>query len=87
VRIERAWAGYYEMNLFDHNALLGAHPGFDNLLCITGFSGHGMQQSAAAGRGIAELIVHGRYVSLDLSELSVSRLAEGRRVLEDNVIG
>jgi hypothetical protein len=46
-----------------------------------------MQQSAAAGRGIAELIVHGRYVSLDLSELSVSRLAEGRRVLEDNVIG
>ena len=87
VRIERAWAGYYEMNLFDHNALLGEHPGFDNLLCITGFSGHGMQQSAAAGRGIAELIVHGRYVSLDLSELSVSRLAEGRRVLEDNVIG
>jgi glycine/D-amino acid oxidase-like deaminating enzyme len=87
VRIERAWAGYYEMNLFDHNALLGAHPGFDNLLCITGFSGHGMQQSAAAGRGIAELIVHGRYVSLDLSELAVARLAEGRRVLEDNVIG
>ncbi len=87
VRVERAWAGYYEMNLFDHNALLGPHPGFDNLLCITGFSGHGMQQAPAAGRGIAEQILHGRYLSLDLSELSVSRVAQGRRVLEANVIG
>ena len=87
VRVERAWAGYYEMNLFDHNALLGVHPGFENLLCITGFSGHGMQQAPAAGRGIAELIVHGRYASLDLSELNVSRLMEGRRVMEANVIG
>ena len=87
VRVERAWAGYYEMNLFDHNALLGLHPGFDNLLCITGFSGHGMQQAPAAGRGIAEQILYGRYLSLDLSELSVSRLTHGRRVLEANVIG
>lgn len=87
VRVERAWAGYYEMNLFDHNALLGPCPGLDNLLCITGFSGHGMQQAPAAGRGLAELIVHGGYRSLDLSALSVSRLLEGRRVMEANVIG
>jgi glycine/D-amino acid oxidase-like deaminating enzyme len=26
LRVQRAWAGYYEMNLFDHNAILGAHP-------------------------------------------------------------
>ena len=87
LRIENAWAGYYEMNLFDHNALLGAHPAVDNLLFATGFSGHGMQQAPAVGRGIAELIVHGAYRSLDLSVLSVARLAQGQRIIEANVIG
>ena len=87
LRIENAWAGYYEMNLFDHNALLGAHPAVDNLLFATGFSGHGMQQAPAVGRGIAELIVHGAYRSLDLSVLSVARLAQGQRIIESNVIG
>ena len=87
LRIENAWAGYYEMNLFDHNALLGAHPAVDNLLFATGFSGHGMQQAPAVGRGIAELIVNGAYRSLDLSVLSVARLAQGQRIIESNVIG
>jgi glycine/D-amino acid oxidase-like deaminating enzyme len=87
LRIERAWAGYYEMNLFDHNALLGPHPALPNLLFAAGFSGHGMQQAPAAGRGIAELVLHGAYRSLDLSTLSLARIAEGRRVLEANVIG
>ena len=87
LRVERAWAGYYEMNLFDHNALLGLHPGFANLWCATGFSGHGMQQAPAAGRGLAELLLYGGYRTLDLSQLSVGRIAEGRRVLESNVIG
>ncbi|WP_200883672.1 NAD(P)/FAD-dependent oxidoreductase [Archangium violaceum] len=87
VRVERAWAGYYEMNLFDHNALLGLHPGFANLWCATGFSGHGVQQAPAAGRGLAELLLYGGFRTLDLSPLSVGRLAEGRRVLESNVIG
>lgn len=87
LRVERAWAGYYEMNTFDHNALLGAHPAVDNLLFGTGFSGHGMQQAPAAGRGLAEWVLHGGWRTLDLTELSVARLAEGRRVLESNVIG
>jgi FAD-dependent oxidoreductase domain-containing protein 1 len=87
LRIENAWAGYYEMNLYDHNALLGAHPAVDNLLFATGFSGHGMQQAPAVGRGIAELIVNGAYRSLDLSVLSVARLAQGQRIIEANVIG
>jgi FAD-dependent oxidoreductase domain-containing protein 1 len=86
VRLSGAWAGHYEMNTFDHNALLGPHPQVRNLLFANGFSGHGMQQSPAVGRGIAELIVHGRYRSLDLSELSVARLIDGRRVLEEGVV-
>lgn len=87
VRVESAWAGYYEMNVFDHNAVIGPHPELPNLLLTTGFSGHGMQQAPAAGRGVAEWILHGRYQTLDLGDLSPARLLEGRRLLEANVIG
>ena len=81
-----AWAGYYEMNLFDHNGLLGAHPACPNLQFACGFSGHGLQQSPAIGRGMAERIREGRWVSLDLDALDIRRLVENRPLLEANVI-
>ncbi len=87
VRRTGGWAGYYEMNTLDHNALLGPHPDAADLIVATGFSGHGIQHAPAVGRGIAELIAHGRYVSLDLSVFGVERIATGRRVEERNVIG
>lgn len=86
VRLQRAWAGYYEYNTHDHNALLGPHPYLPNLLLANGFSGHGLQQSPAVGRGLAEWIAEGGYSSLDLSPLAAGRLVEGRALLEKNVI-
>ncbi len=86
-RLERAWAGYFEMNTFDHNAILGPHPQLDNFLFMNGFSGHGMQQAPIIGRAIAELILHGRFDTLDLSELLYSRIPENRPLREANVIG
>ena len=86
VRGAGAWAGHYEFNTFDHNALLGLHPNVPNLYFANGFSGHGMQQAPGVGRGIAELVLHGAYRTLDLSPLSVARLAEGRPLLERNII-
>ena len=86
LRQQRAWAGYYEYNTHDHNALLGPHPALANLLLANGFSGHGLQQAPAVGRGLAEWICEGAYTSLDLSPLSVRRLVEGRKLLEKNVI-
>ena len=64
LRMQGAWAGYYEMNTFDHNAIVGLHPACDNLVFANGFSGHGLQQCPAVGRGVAELLLTGSYQSL-----------------------
>jgi len=82
----RAWAGHYDLNTFDANAIVGPLPGLPNLLIATGFSGHGLQQAPGVGRGLAELIMHGRYVSLDLSPLGYERVARGQPLLEQNVV-
>jgi glycine/D-amino acid oxidase-like deaminating enzyme len=74
------------MNLFDHNAIVGRMGALDNAYIAAGFSGHGIQQSPAVGRGLAELVAHGRYTTLDLSELGFERIAAGRPLLEQNVI-
>ena len=86
LRVQGAWAGYYEMNTFDHNALVGLHAGCDNLVFANGFSGHGLQQCPAIGRGLAELMLSGRYQTLDLSPLSIQRIERNAPLLEKNVI-
>ena len=86
VKPGRAWAGHYDMNIFDHNAIVGAHPDIDNFFVAAGFSGHGMQHAPAIGRGLAERILHGRYTTLDLSPFAFERIGLGQAILERNVI-
>ncbi len=86
LRVTGGWAGHYEYNTLDHNAVIGPHPDIPNLQFVTGFSGHGMQQSAAAGRAIAEQLVHGRYLTIDATEFGYARIRDGRPVRELNVI-
>lgn len=82
----RFWTGHYAYNTLDHNAIIGFHPGVANFMFANGFSGHGLQQSPAVGRGVSELIVHGAYATLDLSALSYDRIAMNRPFHEDAVI-
>ena len=86
VKVIRHWVGHYDFNTFDQNAILGPHPDVPNFYLMNGFSGHGLQQSPAVGRGIAELLLTGGWQSLDLSDLSVTRVLENRPIPERAIV-
>ena len=80
------WRGCYEYNYIDHNAIIGQHPDVPNLYLINGFSGHGMMQAPAAGKGLAEYILHDEYRTLDLSRMNIRRFRENKLIVEKAII-
>ena len=86
IRVVTEWAGHYAFNTLDQNAILGPHDLVKNFIFQNGFSGHGLQQSPAMGRGVAELITYGEFRSLDLSPFSWNRIAAGAPLVETAVI-
>ena len=86
-RCHRTWSGLYEVNELDGNPVIGAwRSGLANLYTAAGFSGHGMMHAPAAGRGIAELIVHGRYRTIDLTRLGYERIEAGCPYAEEGIL-
>jgi glycine/D-amino acid oxidase-like deaminating enzyme len=86
LKVTGAWAGHYDYNRLDQNAVIGPDPVLANLIYANGFSGHGLQHAPGVGRGVAELIVHGAYRTLDLSVFGYERIAADCPLLERNVI-
>ncbi len=80
----RGWSGLYSVTP-DCSGVVGWLPGFSNVIEAHSFTGRGVMQSFAVGRGVAELICQGRFESLDLSPLSRDRFERGRDhwVIED----
>ncbi len=86
IRLVRAWVGHYDYNALDQNGVVGPHPEVGNFLFANGFSGHGLQQAAAVGRAIGELVAQGRFRTLDLSELAYDRVLTGTPFREQAII-
>jgi sarcosine oxidase, subunit beta len=77
---DKCRAGFYE-NTPDHHAILGDCE-VEGLFLANGFSGHGVMHSPAAGRAVAEMIIHGQSNFLDVSPLKLNRFAAGRAFRE-----
>jgi glycine/D-amino acid oxidase-like deaminating enzyme len=85
------WAGQYEISP-DECAIIGrledaseagrSHRVFES----HSYSGHGVMHAHAAGLALAELIVRGRYETIDATPLSGGRFAAGREIRETAVI-
>jgi glycine/D-amino acid oxidase-like deaminating enzyme len=86
VKVTSEWTGHYAYNVLDQNAIVGPHPQVSNFLFINGFSGHGLQQSPAMGRGTAEWLTHGAYRTLDLSAFHYDRIERNEPIRERAVI-
>jgi len=83
--VKSSWAGYYEYNTFDENGIIGQHPFHRNVYIATGFSGHGIQKAPPVGRAISELILHKRFLTIDLSKLNFDRFLNSEPIREIHV--
>ena len=74
LKLTGGWAGYYDCNRLDNNAVVGKHPKFENVYLATGFTGRGLMQAPGIGRALTELITTGAYQSIDISNMAVERV-------------
>jgi FAD-dependent oxidoreductase domain-containing protein 1 len=74
LKLTGGWAGFYDCNRLDNNAVVGKHPKFENVYLATGFTGRGLMQAPGIGRALTELITTGAYQSIDISNMAVERV-------------
>ena len=86
IKVTSEWGGHYAYNTFDHNAIMGPHTTVENFIFLNGFSGHGLQQSPAMGRGTAEWLTYGEYRSLDMTPFNFERILRNEPIIEKAII-
>lgn len=87
VKCKNTWSGLYDQNEFDGNPVIGAWRGrLDNFYVAAGFSGHGLMHAPATGRAIAELVIDGRFGTIDLSRLGFERIENNTPYPERGII-
>jgi FAD-dependent oxidoreductase domain-containing protein 1 len=86
LKLTGGWAGYYDCNKLDNNAVVGKHPKYDNVYMASGFTGRGLMQAPGIGRALTELITTGSYQSIDISDFAVERVLENKARPEPYVL-
>lgn len=87
LKLVRSWRGHYARSTLDYSPILGAwSDGLANVHLATGFSGHGIMHAPATGRALAELILGGRFESLDLSPFGWARIPANRPYREKGIV-
>ena len=74
LKLTGGWAGFYDCNKLDNNAVVGKHPKYDNVYMASGFTGRGLMQAPGIGRALTELITTGSYQTIDISVFGVERI-------------
>jgi len=86
-RCGRTLPGLYDQNDFDGNVIIGPGAGaLANFHLLAGLSGHGLMHAPGCGRAMAELLLAGRYQTIDLARFGWQRLAAGTPVREQGII-
>ncbi|MGA9868962.1 MAG: FAD-dependent oxidoreductase [Acetobacteraceae bacterium] len=86
-KVRTTMAGLYDQNEFDATPIIGPRVGgIDNFHLMAGFSGHGLMHAPGCGRAISELLLDGRYQTIDLARFGWKRVVEGRRCAERGII-
>jgi glycine/D-amino acid oxidase-like deaminating enzyme len=86
-RCGRTLPGLYDQNDFDGNVIIGPGAGaLANFHLLAGLSGHGLMHAPGCGRAMAELLLTGRYQTIDLARFGWQRLAAGTPVREQGII-
>jgi FAD-dependent oxidoreductase domain-containing protein 1 len=87
LKLRREWAGLYDENELDGNMILGSVPGgIENFHLACGFSGHGLMHAPAVGRALSEIIVKGRFETIDLSRMGYQRVLDRAPYREKGIL-
>ncbi len=87
LKLKREWAGLYDECELDGNMILGScEGGPENFHLACGFSGHGLMHAPAVGRALSELIVKGRYETLDLARMGYQRVIDNAPYREQGIL-
>lgn len=83
LKLGASWVAHYDRNRLDGNMILGNWPGhLDNFHVACGFSGHGVMHAPAVGRALSELVLEGRFTTLDLTRMGYARIIENQPYAE-----
>ncbi|NTA83779.1 FAD-binding oxidoreductase [Agrobacterium tumefaciens] len=79
--------GLYDQNDLDGNVIMGAGAdGLANFHLLAGFSGHGLMHAPGCGLAMAELLLDGRYETIDLTRFGWQRVLDNAPLRERGII-